>query len=408
MAQARSASLIALAALILVACDVTATPPTGSAAPASAPAGGPGAAVAPRTSEPSPLASGRPGIHTTAVGSIPSLFRYVALDTPLVDGVHTRLWLMDLSSRRAPVVAAEWDAPASPVGGWSSSADGRVLLVTAQGARARVALNVVRPETADTRVLFEDPAITVVAARISPDGSRYAFTKYPAAGGNDQGIWAGRVSGGDALRLTPAFTSSTVPQMSAGWSLDNAWLAYTIDVDAPTPFSEMWVVRSDGGTTSRVGPGDRASWRKAEPQLLMSASGETGSVRAADLSGPQPRGIDLVGDLKKTFIPAIAWNPTSDVFMYVESDGPDREAANAIRILPVTGSPSGVFGIGGSTTLKVTAQGAFSAPEWSADGTILSALAAGDSVRIPIVDLLTGRQLSVLCRRGGTPPADCL
>src|SRR5204862_6707393 len=140
---ARSASLIALAALILVACDLTATPPTGSAAPASAPAGGPGAGVAPRSAEPSPLPSARPGIRTTAVGSIPSLFRYVAIDTPRVDGVHTRLWLIDLSSRRAPSVAAEWDAPASPVGGWSASADGRVVLITAQGARARVALSLV-------------------------------------------------------------------------------------------------------------------------------------------------------------------------------------------------------------------------------------------------------------------------
>ena len=53
-------------------------------------------------------------------------------------------------------------------------------------------------------------------------------------------------------------------------------------------------------------------------------------------------------------------------------------------------------------------RGRFFAPEWSADGSVVSALGGGDDARLQILDLLTGRQLSVLCRRGGTPPADCV
>src|SRR5207245_3052387 len=125
----------------LVRCDRGSAPATAPAALATQIPGSSAGTSAARTSEPSPLASARPEIKTTAVGTVPSLFRYVALDTPLVDGAHTRLWLIDLSSKRGPVLAAEWDAPAAPVGGWSASADGRTVIVSASGTRSRVALS---------------------------------------------------------------------------------------------------------------------------------------------------------------------------------------------------------------------------------------------------------------------------
>jgi hypothetical protein len=47
------------------------------------------------------------------------------------------------------------------------------------------------------------------------------------------------------------------------------------------------------------------------------------------------------------------------------------------------------------------------APQWSRDGTVLSALGGGDDAIAPVLDLPSGRRIAILCRRGGTPPADC-
>jgi Tol biopolymer transport system component len=383
--------MMLLAASVGVGCEISTSPVVSSATPPTASSAGATGATA-RTAEPSPLASARPGIRTTAVSAVPSLFRYVALDTPLVDGAHTRLWLIDLSSRRAPVLAAEWDAPAAPVGGWSASADGRTVIVSASGTRSRVALSVVRPETGETRVLFEDPAVTVVSARLTPDGSRYAFTKYPAQGGMDGGIWAGRIAGGDIARITEPTSATTTPQMPLAWSRDGAWLALTRDLDV----TEIHLVRAEGGDELLAGPGERASWRSTPPELAIEQQvGEGSRVYTVELATGKTADV-LKQD--KGSVAALAWHPSGDRLAYVLSEGASREASGGIWL----------WRIDVRTTVRTDAGRTAFAPEWSADGSVLSALAGGDDARIPIVDLLTGRQLSVLCRRGGTPPADCV
>jgi Tol biopolymer transport system component len=390
MAAARSALM--LAALILASCDLTSAPATGSAAPAPQVPGSTASAPAARTAEPSPLASARPGIKTTAVGAVPSLFRYVALDTPLVDGAHTRLWLIDLSSKRAPVLAAEWDAPASPVGGWSASADGRTVIVSASGTRSRVALSALRPETGETRVLFEDPAVTVVSARLSLDGSRYAFTKYPSQGGMDGGIWAGRIAGGDIARITEPTSATTTPQMPLAWSRDGAWLAFTRDLDR----TEVHVVPSEGGREQVAGPGERVSWRATAPELVIAYPVGPGSViYTSDLATGTYK--DVVKE-DTGYVTALAWDPSGQSFAFVLTESASRQASQGSWLWRADAPLPRSLNIGRTVF----------ALEWSADGTILSAIAGGDDARIPIVDLLTGHQLSVLCRRGGTPPADCL
>lgn len=347
--------------------------------------------MGPRTPDPSPLPTGRPGIRATAAGSIPALFRYVAQDTELADGFHTRLWLIDLGSRRAPLIAAEWDAPAAPVGGWSASADGRALIVSANGARSRVALYLVRPATAETRVLFEDPAMVVVSSRISPDGARYAFTKYPAQGGADLGIWAGRIEGGEAARISEPSTASNVPQMPLAWSPDASRLAFTRDLDR----TEVHVVPADGGQEIVAGPGDRVSWRSAAPELVISYPVGPGSViYTSDLVTGTYK--DLVKE-DTGYVTALAWDPSGQSFAFVLTESASRQASQG----------SWLWRTGASSLTSLNIGRTVFALEWSADGTILSAIAGGDDARIPIVDLLTGRQLSVLCRRGGTPPADC-
>ena len=392
MAQARPASLILLAALVLVACDVT-NAPSATTAPATAAVSGASAQPGARSAEPSPLATARPGIKTAPVGTIPSLFRYVALETPLVDGAHTRLWLVDLSSKRAPVLAAEWDAPVSPVGGSSVSADGRTVLISASGTRSRVALSVLRPETGETRVLFEDPTVTAVAARVSPDGARFAFTRYPAQGGFDQGIWVGRIAGGELARITAPTTDTTTPQMPVAWSPDSARLAFTRDLADGT---EIRVVRADGGDEKLAGPGERAAWRTAAPELAIEQAVGAGA-RVYTIDVTTGKSTDIVKEDKGS-VAALAWHPSGDRLAYVLSEGASREASGGIWI----------WRADSRTASRTDAGKTVFAPEWSGDGSVLSALAGGDDARIPIVDLLTGRQLSVLCRRGGTPPADCV
>jgi len=393
MAQARSGELakaILLAALLL-GCDVTSGPAStpGPSASAGAAVAGP---IASGSVEPSPRPTARPGIRASAIGAMPSQFRYVALDTLLADGYHTRLWLIDLSSKRAPVLAAEWDAPASPVGGYSASADGRTIVISAAGARSRVALSVLRPETGELRVLFEDPVLVVVSPRISPDGSRFAFSKYPAAGGTDLGIWAGRISGGELERITEPSNASSVPQMPLAWSPDGAWLAFTRDLDV----TEIRLVRAAGGEELRAGPGERVSWRATAPELAIEQPVGPGSrIYTVDLATGKT--ADLVKEDRGS-VAALTWHPSGDRLAYVLSEGASREASLGIWLWRADLQRSG----------RTDAGRTVFAPEWSADGSILSAIAGGDDARIPIVDLLTGRQLSVLCRRGGTPPADCV
>lgn len=388
----RAASLVAAIGL-LVACE--AAPASSSPTPSGVlpPTAAPPAQVALSPSPaPTPEPSARPGLRTTAAGALPERSRYVALDREIADGFRTRLWLVDLDAKRPPAQVAEWEGPAAPVGGYSISADGRTAVISATGSRSRVALYLLRPETGETRVLFEDPGSIVISPRITADGQRFAFTKYPADGGSDLGIWAGATSGGDLRQIAERSTASSVPLMPLGWSADSAWLAFTRELEDRT---ELRIVPREGGPETVVGPGDRVSWRRDAPELLV-----------AVLSSPKSRGytFDLatkkaadVVTVEKLFIPVIQWHPTSARFMYVESEGAGREASGGVWIRNADGTGAS----------RVDGGRAVFAPQWSRDGTFLTALGGGDDALVPVIDLLSGRRIAILCRRGGTPPADC-
>lgn len=383
-----------LLAALLVACgSASGLPGTSVAAPAS-PRTPPGVVPVPsQTGSPIPQPTSRPGIRATAAGPLPASLRYVALDSPIADGFHTRLWLVDLAGSRPPIVVAEWDAPASPVGGYSASADGAGVIVSAAGTRSRVALYLLRPETGETRILFEEAGTIAISPRISPDGQRVAFTKYPAAGGSDAGIWAGP-TGGELRRIADPSTASNVPAMPLAWSADSAWLAFTRDVSLDR--TEVHIAPRGGGTEVTVGEGDRVSWRTRAPELLVAAA-TTPPSRAYtyDLSTGTTTDVLTVA---KLVIPVIGWHPTLDRFMYVESEGAGREASGGAWVRSADGSSAQRLDVG---------RAAF-APEWSRDGSLLTALGGGDDAIVPLIDLLSGRRISVLCRRGGKPPGDCL
>lgn len=333
-------------------------------------------------------------MRATAVGTIPESFRYVALDVPTADGFLTRLWLVDLTGGRGPVVVADWEAPASPAGGYSASADGRTVLVAATGSRSRVALYLLRPELGTTSVLFEEPGWIALSPALSADGAVFAFTRYPDGGGSDDGLYAGPIAGGEPRRIVAPDPQAIAPPLALGWSFDAAWLAYLRTRGS----SDVVLAHRSGGSGAEIGPGDRVSWRRDPPQLLVAANG----------SGADPSRIYTyelataakveVARVERAFFSFVQWHPHFDRFIYVESTDRGREASGGIWIRNADGSAPTRFDLG---------SGAY-APEWSRDGTLVTALTGGDDSIVRLIELFTGRQVAVLCRRGGTPPADCV
>lgn len=314
----------------------------------------------------------------------------------IADGYHTRLWLIDLNERVRPQLVAEWEGPAEPVGGWSASADGRAVLVAAAGTRARTALYLLRPETGATAVLYEERGVVAVSAKLSPDGARFAFTKYPADGGSDLGVWVGAVAGGEPTRIAPPSTASSVPALPLAWSVDSAWLAFTRE--APAGGSEVRLVLGSGGTEAVVGPGDGVSWRRNPPRLLVAATTASPS-RAYTYDAETRTTTDVVvGADPSTLISSVRWHPALERFVYVEGRR-DHANSGGIWIRNADGTAPSRVDVGAGLVFD---------PEWSRDGTRLTALGGGDDSVAPVVELFSGRVIAVLCRRGGTPPADCV
>jgi Tol biopolymer transport system component len=388
---------IAAVAVLIVACQ-TAPVASPSTSPTVAPAPSPTAVATVRpaaspAASPTPEPTARPGIRATGAGTIPESFRYVAIDLPLADGFRTRLWLVDLDARRAPQLVAEWDAPAAPVGGYSISGDGRSVIISAAGSRSRVALYLLKPETGIVVVLFEDPRTIVLAPKITPDGQRFAFTKYPADGGSDLGLWSGLTSGGDPVEIAERSTGSNVPLMPLAWSADSVSIAFTRE--KAEGGSEVRLTTLRGGIETTVGPGDKVSWRKNPPELLVAVSA-TPSSRAYTFDVATQKTLDVV-KVDKLQIPLVQWHPSLDRFAYVTSEGASREASGGVWIRNADGSGASRVDLG---------RAVFS-PQWSRDGTLLTALGTEDAI-LNVVELFSGRRIAVLCRRGGTPPADCV
>lgn len=392
----RKASLAAACGLLIACQGPPAVAPSASptsttpaiASPAATPTAAPTLAPTPSpTAQPVALA----GIRATPAGTLPESFRYVALDRPWAEGFRTLLWLVDLDTRRAPAVVAQWDGPASPVGEHSISSDGKVVLISAKGTRSRVALYLLRPETGTTTVLFEEPSVIVISPRISPDGLRYAFTRHPDGGAYDDGIWAGLTAGGELKRIVDQPRLTNVPRMSLAWSADSVWVAFS----SVRERSDVFLAHREGGPQIEVGAGDRVSWRRNPPELLVAANGPpTSRIYTFDLA---TRKQAEVAKVDKLMYPLVQWHPTLDRFAYVESEGAGREASGGIWVRGADGTGASSLDLG---------RAVFS-PQWSRDGTALTALGGGDDVVMPVIELFSGRRVAVLCRRGGTPPADC-
>lgn len=384
---------VAVAALALIACRAPAVPaatPTTTATLAAPPPASPTPSEPPRPS-PSADAVALPGIRATAAGPLPEIFRFVALDIPWAEGTRTRLWLVDLQAKRPPRVIAEWDGWLSPVGDHSVSADGRAILVSARGSRARVALFLLRPETGTVSIVFEEPGKTVLSPRISPDGQRYAFTRLVDGSTRDEGIWSGPIAGGELKRMVEPPADANAPLMALAWSVDSVWLA----VMRVGSTSEVSLAHREGGPEMRIGPGDRVAWRRNPPELLVASNSPTTSrLYTYDLG---TKATKEVATLRKRAFSAVEWHPTLERFATEETAYGGGSLGGEIWVRNADGSGASSVDLARSVY----------APRWSSDGTLLTALGGRDDAVTTVVDLFTGRSLAVLCRRGGAPPADC-
>jgi len=381
-----------VAALALTACQ---SPPPDAPTPASPSAT---AAIATATPVPPPRATPSPtptdfveppGVRARPAGALPESFRFVGLEW----AGHTQLWLVDLDRRRAPVVVASWYGPASPVGDHSIAADGKAVLISAKGARGRVALYLLRTETGTVVTLFDEPDAIVISPRISPDGQRFAFTRMRDGAPSDDGIWAGSVTGGDLRRIVEQQPAASVPRMSLGWSADSVWLAFITF----TTRSEIALAHREGGPQVPVGDGDHVSFRRNPPEVLVAANGPTASrMYTFDLTTKR---IDEVARGDRLAYVDPQWHPTLERFAYAQGG----TAGGAGQI----GFEVWVRNTDGTGASSVDLGRRVRAPRWSRDGTMLTAVGGGGGSVASVLELLSGRSIAVLCLRGGTPPADC-
>lgn len=387
---------MAVAALALIACEAPSTPaplPSASATLAVRPTASPApTATASARPAPSPDPVALAGVRAVPAGALPESFRFVALDIPWAEGVRTRLWLVDLQAKQAPRVVAEWDGWLAPVGDHSISADGRAVLISARGTRARVALYVLRPESGTVTTVFEEPGRIALSARISPDAQRFAFTRLVDGATRDEGVWSGPLAGGELKRIVEPASDLGAPIMSLGWSLDSVWVA----VMRVRATSEIALAHREGGPEIPVGEGERVSWRRNRPELLVAANSPTASrLYTFDVTA---KAAKEVARLEKRAFSHLEWHPTLERLATQETAYGGASAGGEIWVRNADGTGAS------SVDLARTVHD----PRWSRDGTMLTALGGGDDSATALVDLFTGRPIAVLCRRAGTPPADCV
>lgn len=388
---------MAVAALALIACEAPATPApsppqaaTVAARPTATPTGTPAVTSSPQAA-PSADPVALTGVRATPAGPLPESFRYVALDIPWAEGTRTRLWLVDLQARRPPLVVAEWDGWLSPIGDHSVSADGKAVLISARGPRARVALFVLRPETGTVTTVFEEPGRIVLGGRISPDGQRFAFTRLVDGVTSDEGIWSAPVEGGELKRIVEPSAGLGAPLMPLAWSTDSVWLA----VMRVRVIAELSLAHREGGPEAPIGDGDRVAFRRNPPEVLVASNSPTASrLYTYDLTTRATRGV---AKLEKRAFSQVEWHPTLERFASQETAYGGANIGSQIWLRNTDGTGASSVDLGRNVQ----------ALQWSRDGTLLTALGAGDDSVTPVVDLLTGRSLAVLCKRGGRPPADC-
>ena len=313
-----------------------------------------------------------------------------------------RLAAMDLTGAHRHVELAVWQQPKQP-NTWgdvfSASSDGRRVALLAPGARGATALYLVDTPSGSVRTLFDEQSEHVAAPVLSPDGTQIAFLRLPTAQNAssvvETGIFAGAVDDPASWRriVEPEPPNSMAP---LAWSPDGRWLAFVRLFIG----GDVWLVRSDGSETIRVGRGTQVDWRSWEPRLLVSGPSNGGGgtgVWTFNVTTRLLRQIVSPPDDLRSVVGA-RWHPRLDRILYVETN---FQAASA---------PVSVWTryADGRNATKVHEASLISRVHWSADGSRIWGTIGGDDSTFGIADLLSQQGGTRGCWRGELTAPVCV
>jgi dipeptidyl aminopeptidase/acylaminoacyl peptidase len=277
---------------------------------------------------------------------------------------------------------------------FSTSADGKTVVILARGAQSLLALHVLKPLTGEATILYDPADARASYQRVSPDGRYVAFARYQTTGGPD-GIWLIDVASGSLRQLVAQAPGDTNATPMTGWSDDGQWLAYAAPdmADLGGFGGKVFLVNVVDGRRVTVGRGFLADWRAREPRLVFSAQtgkGDQGAYGATastyDLGGQKTRELFSIDP----GVTQVAWNPVRDEFLYVaRTTGCPFQST--VWVQPLVGAARRVGTI-------ATAKRAW----WSADGTTILALVPGKGMDADLVDAASGRKIATITDAGPT------
>ena len=320
----------------------------------------------------------------------------------LGSGDEYRLAAMDLTGAHRHLELATWQQPRRP-NTWgelfSASSDGRRVALTAPGARGASALYLVDTASGSVKTLFDDACEHAAAPVLSPDGTRIAFLRLPVAQNassiTETGIFAGVVDDPASWRriVSPEVPNTMAP---VAWSPDGRWLAFVRLFIG----GDVWLVRSDGSETIRVGRGTGVDWRSWEPRLLVSGPSNGGGgtgVWTFNVTTRVLRQVVTPASDAQSVVGA-RWHPLLDRILYVET------------AFQAPGAPVAVWTryADGRNATKVHQASLISRVHWSADGSRIYGTIGGDDSTFGIGDLLSGQGGTKGCWRGELTAPVCV
>lgn len=394
-------TLTLLAAAVFAACSAPVA--TSTATPTASATATLAATETPRQSSPAPTASPvasptpRPGV-TARAAQLPAAYQLMTLGS---DGY--RLAAMDLTGAHRHVELATWQMPERRPDTWgdlfSASSDGRRVALLGAGARGTAALFLVDTSDGTVKTLFDDANEHAAAPVLSGDGTQIAFLRLPvaqnASSTTETGIFAGAVDDPASWRriVNPLVPNTMAP---LAWSPDGRWLAFVrLSIGG-----DVWLVRSDGTETIRVGRGTQADWRSWEPRLLVSGPSNGGGgtgVWTFNVTTRVLRQIVTPPDDARS-VAGARWHPRLDRILYVETD------------FQAPGAPVSVWTryADGRNATKVYEAGFLNRVHWSADGSRIYATVGGDDSTFSIADVLTRQGGTRGCWRGELTAPVCV